>query len=91
MSISPPGTHRRVADGSVSVARTSVFRCPSWAPGSPLARHVTPKVTILGFGIAVSVGIGASAIKLLGRSTKYVHAPNSVSARKGRQRRQLQP
>jgi hypothetical protein len=34
-----------------------------------LSRRVSPKDTILGFAIAVSVGIAASAIKLVGRTT----------------------
>jgi hypothetical protein len=37
--------------------------------GITLARHVTPKVTILGFAIAVTVGIAACAIKLLRPTT----------------------
>jgi hypothetical protein len=36
--------------------------------GITLSRHVSPKDTILGFAIAVSAGIAASAIKLLGRT-----------------------
>ena len=37
--------------------------------GITLSRHVIPKDTILGFAIAVSAGIAASAIKLAGRKT----------------------
>lgn len=33
------------------------------------ARHVSPKGAILGFAIAVSAGIAASAINLVGRTT----------------------
>jgi MFS family permease len=68
MSIAPPG---RIAE-----SLTGVFLCayvgislPVVGAGIALARHVTPKVTMLGFGIAVSVGIAASAIKLFGRPT----------------------
>ena len=68
MSIAPPG---RIAE-----SLTGVFFCgyvgislPVVGAGIALARHVSPKVTMLGFAIAVSVGIAASAIKLLGRTT----------------------
>jgi hypothetical protein len=40
-----------------------------------LASHVSPKVTILGFAIAVSVGIAASAVKLAGGSNSQAPAP----------------
>ncbi len=42
---------------------------PVVGAGITLARHVTPKVTILGFAIAVTVGIAAAAIKLLTPAT----------------------
>jgi MFS family permease len=70
MSVSPP---ERIAE-----SRTGVFlsayvgiSLPVVGAGITLARHVTPKVTILGFAIAVSVGIAASAIKLLGRPSTH--------------------
>jgi hypothetical protein len=66
MSIAPPG---RIAE-----SLTGVFLCayvgislPVVGAGIALARHVSPKVTLLGFAIAVTAGIAASAIKLLGR------------------------
>ena len=34
-----------------------------------VSRHVSPKDTILGFAIAVSAGIAASAIRLVGRTS----------------------
>jgi hypothetical protein len=42
---------------------------PVVGAGITLSRHVTPKITILGFAIAVSAGIAVSAIKLVGRTT----------------------
>jgi MFS family permease len=42
---------------------------PVVGAGITLSRHVSPKVTILGFAVAVSAGIAASAIKLVGRKT----------------------
>ena len=39
---------------------------PVVGAGVTLASHVSPKVTILGFAIVVSVGIVASALKLAG-------------------------
>jgi hypothetical protein len=39
---------------------------PVVGAGITLARYVSPKVTILGFAVAVSVGIAASAIRLVG-------------------------
>lgn len=72
MSIAPPD---RIAE-----SLTGVFLCayvgislPVVGAGIALARDVSPKVTVLGFGIAVVAGIAASAIKLLGRPT--THAP----------------
>ena len=51
---------------------------PVVGAGIALARDVSPKVTMLGFGIAISAGIAASAIKLLGPhdgtgSTQPIH------------------
>ena len=40
-----------------------------------VASHVSPKVTILGFAIAVSVGIAASALKLAGGPNPQAPAP----------------
>jgi hypothetical protein len=42
---------------------------PVVGAGITLARHVSPRVTILGFAIAVSVGIAGAAIKLVGGPT----------------------
>jgi hypothetical protein len=68
MSISPP---ERIAESltGVFLAAYVGISLPVVGAGITLARHVTPKVTILGFAIAISVGIAASAIKLLGRTT----------------------
>jgi hypothetical protein len=66
MSISPP---ERIAESltGVFLAAYVGISLPVVGAGIMLARHVTPKVTILGFGIAVTVGIVASATKLLRR------------------------
>jgi MFS family permease len=66
MSISPP---ERIAESltGVFLAAYVGISLPVVGAGITLARHVTPKVTILGFGIAVTVGIAGSAIWLLRR------------------------
>jgi MFS family permease len=68
MSISPP---ERIAESLTGVFLSAYvgISLPVVGAGITLARHVTPKVTILGFAIVVTVGIAASAIKLLGRPT----------------------
>jgi len=85
MSIAPPG---RIAE-----SLTGVFLCayvgislPVVGAGTALTRGVSPKVTILGFAIALTAGIAASAIKLLGRPTTPVPAgpaapPTSTTGR----------
>jgi MFS family permease len=72
MSMSPP---ERIAESLTGVFLSAYagISLPVVGAGIALARDVSPKVTLLGFAIAVSVGIAASAIKLLGRST--THAP----------------
>src|SRR4029077_8644055 len=64
MSISPP---ERIAESltGVFLAAYVGISLPVVGAGITLARHVTPKVTILGFAIAVTVGIAAAGIKLL--------------------------
>lgn len=64
MSISPPG---RVAESisGVFLAAYVGLSLPVVGAGILLARHVSPKVTILVFGIAVTAGIAASANWLL--------------------------
>jgi dipeptide/tripeptide permease len=77
MSVSPP---ERIAESltGVFLAAYVGISLPVVGAGITLARHVTPKVTILGFAIAVSVGIAASAIKLLGRpSTHFSGGPTA--------------
>src|SRR5215470_3652646 len=49
--------------------------------GITLSRHVSPKDTILGFAIAVSVGIAASAIKLVGCTTPRAGGPTAAGRR----------
>ena len=68
MSIAPPD---RIAESlaGMFLAAFVGLSLPVVGAGITLSRHVSPKDTILGFAIAVSVGIAASAIKLLGRPT----------------------
>ena len=68
MSMSPP---ERIAESLTGVFLSAYvgISLPVVRAGIALARNVSPKVTLLGFAIAVTVGIAASAIKLLGRST----------------------
>ena len=40
-----------------------------------LASHVSPKMTLLGFAIAVSVAVAASTLKLAGRPNPQAPAP----------------
>jgi MFS family permease len=77
MSVSPP---ERIAESLTGVFLSAYvgISLPVVGAGITLARHVTPKVTILGFAIAVTVGIAASAFKLLGRTTP--HAPVEPTA-----------
>jgi MFS family permease len=68
MSIAPPD---RIAESLTRIFLSSYvgLSLPVVGAGITLARDVSPKVTLLGFAIAVSVGIAASAIKLVGRTT----------------------
>lgn len=68
MSIAPPD---RIAESlaGMFVAAFVGLSLPVVGVGITLSRQVSPKDTILGFAIAVSAGIAASAIKLVGRAT----------------------
>jgi MFS family permease len=68
MSISPP---ERIAESLTGVFLSAYvgISLPVVGAGIALARDVSPKLTLLGFAVAVTLGIAASAIKLLGRST----------------------
>jgi MFS family permease len=70
MSISPP---ERIAESltGVFLAAYVGISLPVLGAGIMLARHVTPKVTILVFGIAIAVGIAAAAITLLRRPSTH--------------------
>ena len=74
MSISPP---ERIAESLTGVFLSAYvgISLPVVGAGIALARHVSPKVTILGFAIVVSAGIAASAIKLLGRDQAHHPTP----------------
>jgi hypothetical protein len=80
MSISPP---ERIAESLTGVFLFAYvgISLPVVGAGIALARHVTPKVTILGFAIAVSVGIAASAIKLLGPASMHSSVGPTAPAR----------
>ena len=58
---------RRVAESltGVFLAAYVGISLPVVGAGIALARDISPKVTMLGFAIALTVGIAASAIKLL--------------------------
>jgi MFS family permease len=66
--ISPPD---RIAESVAGLFLASFvgISLPVVGAGITLSRHVTPKSTLLGFAIAVSVGIALSAIRLLGRTS----------------------
>jgi Major Facilitator Superfamily len=64
MSVSPPEQIAESLTGVFLAAYVGIS-LPVVGAGITLARHVTPKITILGFAIAVTVGIAAAAIKLL--------------------------
>ena len=78
MSISPPD---RIAESltGVFLAAYVGISLPVVGAGISLARHVTPKVTILGFAIAVTVGIVAAAIKLLTAATTAATVGSTVA------------
>jgi hypothetical protein len=71
MSIAPPD---RVAESlaGMFLATFVGLSLPVVGVGITLSRHVSPKDTILGFAIAVSAGIAASAIRLSGHTTTRV-------------------
>jgi MFS family permease len=66
MSISPP---ERVAESLTGVFLSAYvgISLPVVGCGITLARHVSPKVTLLGFAIAVTIGIAISAFELVAR------------------------
>jgi catechol 2,3-dioxygenase-like lactoylglutathione lyase family enzyme len=72
----------RMADrlpAGMFVAAFAGLSLPVVGVGITLSRHVSPKDTILGFAIAVSAGIAASAIKLVGRTTpRAVERPTAA-------------
>jgi MFS family permease len=66
MSISPP---ERIAESltGVFLAAYVGISLPVVGCGITLAQHVSQKVTLLGFAIAVTIGIAASALELVAR------------------------
>jgi MFS family permease len=84
MSIAPPD---RIAESLTGIFLSSYvgLSLPVVGAGITLARHVSPKVTILGFAIAVGVGIAASGIELVGQTTVPAPAAQTAvaSAKKG--------
>jgi len=68
MSIAPPD---RIAESlaGMFLAAFVGLSLPVVGAGITLSRHISPKDTILGFAIAVSAGIAASATRLVGRTT----------------------
>ena len=87
MSIAPPD---RIAESlaGMFVATFVGLSLPVVGVGISLSRHVSPKDTILGFAIAVTAGIAASAIKLVGRTTTQADGkPGQRRIRKPTERR----
>jgi MFS family permease len=74
MGISSPD---RIAESVAGVLLAAFvgLSLPVVGAGVTLACHVSPKVTILAFAIAVSVGIAASALKLAGGPNPQAPAP----------------
>jgi MFS family permease len=74
MSISPP---ERIAESltGVFLAAYVGISLPVVGAGITLSRGVAPKDTILGFAIAVTAGIAASAFQLLGRASGQLQQP----------------
>ena len=66
MSISPP---ERIAESltGVFLAAYVGISLPVVGCGITLAQHVSAKVTLLGFAIAVTIGIAVSAFELVAR------------------------
>jgi hypothetical protein len=78
MSIAPPDRIAESLAGMFLAAFVGIS-LPVVGAGITLSRHVSPQDTILGFAIAVSAGIAASAIKLVGRtSTRAGGGPTPV-------------
>jgi MFS family permease len=80
MSVAPPD---RIAESlaGMFVAAFVGLSLPVVGVGITLSRHVSPKDTILGFAIAVSAGIAASAIKLVGRTTPRAEGGPTAAGR----------
>jgi hypothetical protein len=80
MSIAPPD---RIAEslGGMFVAAFVGLSLPVVGVGTALSSHVSPKDTILGFAIAVSAGIAASAMKLVGRTTPRARGGPAAAGR----------
>jgi Major Facilitator Superfamily len=74
MEISPPD---RIAESVAGVLLAAFvgLSLPVVGAGVSLASHVSPKATLLGFAIAVSAGIAASALKLPGGPNPQAPAP----------------
>ncbi len=81
MSIAPPD---RIAESlaGMFLAGFVGLSLPVVGVGITLSRHVTPKVTILGFAIVVSAGIAASAVRLVGRTATRAGGA-ATAARRG--------
>jgi hypothetical protein len=74
MAISPPDRIAESVAGMLLAAFVGLS-LPVVGAGITLASHVSPKVTLLGFALAVSAGIAASALKLAGGPNPQAPAP----------------
>jgi len=81
MSIAPPDRIAESVAGMFLAAFVGIS-LPVVGAGITLSRHVSPKDTILGFAIAVSAGIAASAIKLVGRTTPRAGGARTAAPRR---------
>jgi MFS family permease len=80
IGISPPETRAEALAGTYLAAFVGLS-LPIVGAGVGLAAGVSPRVTLLGFAVAVSIGIVASAIKLLSPKPSRALRPAVAKAR----------
>ena len=74
MAISPPDRIAESVAGMLLAAFVGLS-LPVVGAGIMLASHVSPKVTLLAFALAVGTGIAGSALKLAGGPNPQAPAP----------------
>jgi MFS family permease len=80
INISPPESRAEALAGTYLAAFVGLS-VPIVGAGVALAGGVSPRVTLLGFAIAIAIGIVASAIKLLGGARGQVPRAAAAEAR----------